>query len=135
MPKRLIPLLLSTLLAGCDLQSVQALLADPREVQKEADAKAIGGACRHAMRSIEDCYGLNPKASKAAIFAGWREMDIYMRENKIEGVAPLGLKAPPLIKLPPKDGVEDTTSSDSKEKTGTANTASTDKTTGKSAHH
>ncbi|MEX8494251.1 hypothetical protein [Sphaerotilus sp.] len=54
----------------------------------EAEAKAVGSACRHAMRAIEDCYTLNPKAEKAAVYAGWREMDEYMRENKLEGVAP-----------------------------------------------
>ena len=54
---------------------------DPAKVaaQKEADAKAIGSACRHAMRAIEDCYVLNPKAQKAAVYTGWREMDEYMR--------------------------------------------------------
>ena len=40
------------------------------------------------MRAIEDCYVLNPKAQKAAIYAGWREMDDYMRENKLEPVPP-----------------------------------------------
>jgi hypothetical protein len=70
------------LLGGCSLEE---LLADPRVAQKEADGKAIGGACRHAIRSIEDCYRTNDKASKTAIFTGWREMDQYMRENKIEG--------------------------------------------------
>lgn len=79
------------LLAGCDLE---ALLADPRVAQKEADAKAIGGACRHGLRSIEDCYSLNDKASRAAIFAGWKDMDQYMRDNKIEGIVPQGLKPP-----------------------------------------
>jgi hypothetical protein len=69
-------------LGGCSLEE---LLADPRVAQKEADGKAIGGACRHAVRSIEDCYRTNDKASKTAIFTGWREMDQYMRENKIEG--------------------------------------------------
>ena len=47
-----------------------------------------GGACRHAGRAIEDCYALNKKADKAAVFAGWRDMNDYMRENKIEPVAP-----------------------------------------------
>jgi hypothetical protein len=79
-------------LSGCDLET---LLADPRAVQREADGRAIGSACRHGMRSIEDCYSLNDKASKSAIFAGWKEMDTYMRENSIEGIAPLGLKPPP----------------------------------------
>lgn len=82
-------LALTLLLSGCDLQ---ALLADPRVAQREADAKAIGGACRHGLRSLEDCYALNEKAAKAAVFAGWKDMDQYMRDNKIEGVAPKGLK-------------------------------------------
>ena len=80
------------LLSGCDLE---ALLADPKIAQREADAKAIGGACRHGLRSIEDCYSLNEKAPRAAVFAGWKDMDQYMRDNKIEGVAPQGLKPPP----------------------------------------
>ena len=41
------------------------------------------------MRAIEDCYTLNPKADKASVFMGWREMDEYMRENKLDGVAPV----------------------------------------------
>ncbi|WP_296469589.1 hypothetical protein [Rhodoferax sp.] len=89
---RLLPITLTLLLAGCDLE---ALLADPRVAQREADAKAIGSACRHGLRSIEDCYALNEKASKAAVFAGWKDMDQYMRDNKIEGIAPSGLKPPP----------------------------------------
>ena len=71
------------LLAGCD--KIPGLGPDPRVVQREAEAKAIGGACRHALRGLEDCYTLNPKASKAQVFAGWKDMDQYMRENKIEG--------------------------------------------------
>jgi hypothetical protein len=91
-PLLALALLLPLVLAGCD--NVEKLLADPKVAQKEADAKAIGGACRHGLRSIEDCYGLNEKASKAAIYAGWKEMDQYMRDNKIEGVAPVGVKPP-----------------------------------------
>lgn len=74
-------------LSGCDqlgLESGTAVAA-----RKEADGKAIGSACRQAMRAIEDCYTLNAKAQKAAIFAGWREMDEYMRENKLEGIVPV----------------------------------------------
>ena len=89
---RLFILALALLLTGCDL--VDALLADPKAIQREADAKAIGGACRHGLRSIEDCYALNDKASKAAIFAGWKDMDQYMRDNKIEGIEPKGIKPP-----------------------------------------
>ncbi len=69
-------------LAGCEIPS---LPQDPRVAQREAEAKAIGGACRHALRGLEDCFTLNPKAAKAQVFAGWKEMDQYMRENKLEG--------------------------------------------------
>ena len=80
-------LLLATVLtlAGCD--KVEALLTDPKIAQRVADSKAIGSACRYGMRSIEDCYTKNEKASKAAVFDGWKEMDQYMRDNKIDGVA------------------------------------------------
>lgn len=72
------------LLAGCEIPGVYP---DPRVLAKEADAKATGSACRYALRGIEDCYTLNPKASKASVFEGWKEMDTYMRDNKIEGIA------------------------------------------------
>ncbi|MGI9134745.1 MAG: hypothetical protein ACR2I0_12535, partial [Rhodoferax sp.] len=83
-------ILFSLALAGCDLAE---LMADPKVAQRAADAKAIGSACRHGLRSIEDCYALNERASKAAIFDGWKEMDQYMRDNKIEGIEPKGAKA------------------------------------------
>jgi hypothetical protein len=83
MNARLLLLLIPLLLAGCDLET---LLADPRVAQREADAKAIGGACRYGLRSIEDCYALNDKASKSAVFIGWKDMDQYMRDNKVEGI-------------------------------------------------
>ncbi len=79
------------LLAGCEIPGIYP---DPKTVAREADSKATGGACRHAMRALEDCYTMNPKASRASMFAGWREMDAYMRENKIEGVAPSAAAAP-----------------------------------------
>lgn len=83
-----VPLLLLLLaaLAGCDqlgIESPSAVAA-----KREAEGKAIGGACRHAGRAIEDCYTLNRKADKGAMFAGWREMNDYMRENKIDEVKP-----------------------------------------------
>jgi len=82
MTSRLLITSLALLLAACDIPGMGP---DPRIAQREADAKAIGGACRYAKRGIEDCYRLNEKASKTAVFAGWKEMDEYMRENKIEG--------------------------------------------------
>jgi hypothetical protein len=83
MISRFLTLVISLLLVGCD---IAAMMADPKVAQREADAKAIGSACRYGMRSIEDCYMLNEKASKSAIFAGWKEMDQYMRDNKVDGV-------------------------------------------------
>ncbi len=79
-------------LAGCDLLGIETAsqLAD----KKAAEGKALGGACRHAARSIEQCYELNKRADKAAMFAGWREMNDYMRENKVETVPPQGAPAP-----------------------------------------
>ena len=85
-------LLFAGLLAGCE----QLGIDDPAKVAaaKEAEGKAVGSACRHALRAIEDCYALNPKAQKAAVFAGWREMDEYMRENKLDGIAPVVPRPP-----------------------------------------
>ncbi len=80
----LLSMALLTTLAGCD--KLETMLADPKIAQRIADSKAIGSACRYGMRSIEDCYAKNEKASKAAIFDGWKEMDQYMRDNKIDGV-------------------------------------------------
>lgn len=65
------------------------------EAQAEADGKAIGSACRHAGRAIEDCFTLNPNAHRAAVFAGWKEMNDYMAENKIAEVAPQIPPPPP----------------------------------------
>ncbi len=116
MPLRLLPLALTLLLAGCDLQ---ALLADPRVAQREADAKAIGSACRHGLRSIEDCYALNEKAAKAAVFAGWKDMDQYMRDNKIEGIAPTGIKPP----APQEEIITETKESEAKDNKSKTKTA------------
>lgn len=79
--------LLLPLLTGCDALGIES--TEQTAARQESDGKAIGSACRHAVRAIEDCYTLNPKAQRAAVFAGWREMDEYMRENKIEGVVPV----------------------------------------------
>lgn len=81
------------LLAGCDQLGIE--MPQKTAERQVADAKAIGSACRHAMRAIEDCYTLNPQADKAAVFGGWREMDEYMRENKLDGIAPVVPRPPP----------------------------------------
>jgi len=93
-------LLLLALLAGCEMLGIES--SEKVAALKEGEGKAIGSACRHANRAIEDCYALNPRAQKAAVFAGWREMDEYMRENKLEAVAPTldrtGAKTEPLAR-------------------------------------
>ena len=73
---------MTLLLAACD---VPGLSPDPRLAMREADSKAIGNACRYAVRGLEECYAANPKALKPAILEGWREMDAYMRDNNIQG--------------------------------------------------
>ncbi|HEY4069475.1 MAG TPA: hypothetical protein VGM74_21385 [Burkholderiaceae bacterium] len=89
--------LATLLLAGCDMIAGQLGIESPEKVAaaRDADDRAIGGACRHAGRAIEDCYVMNKKADKAAVFAGWRDMNDYMRENKIDAVPPVLAGAPP----------------------------------------
>lgn len=73
-------------LAGCDyigLQPVSTL-----EAKKEAEGRAIGGACRQAGRALEDCYTFNPQMPKAAIFLGWRDMNDYMMQNNLSVIRP-----------------------------------------------
>ncbi|HEX5126033.1 MAG TPA: hypothetical protein VFW00_04765 [Rhodocyclaceae bacterium] len=55
---------------------------------KEDEGKAIGAACRQSGRAIEDCFSLNRSALKAAVFAGWKDMNDYMAQNKIETAQP-----------------------------------------------
>ncbi len=85
-PLHLAVLLATLATSGCNLFGGEA--AEAVAARREADGKAIGGACRHAGRAIEDCYVLNRRADKGAVFAGWREMNDYMLENKLEVVAP-----------------------------------------------
>jgi hypothetical protein len=80
--RMLLFLALAVALAGCD-----RLMPD-ESVQRNADGKATGAACRHAGRAIEDCYTLNSEAPRAAVFEGWKEMNDYMRENKLSEVTP-----------------------------------------------
>lgn len=93
-------LLFALLLAGCDQLGIETPAVTNARMQ--ADSKAIGGACRHAGRAIEDCYTLNKKADKAAMYAGWREMSEYMVENKLEPVVPVIPPEPPKPPKPPK---------------------------------
>lgn len=73
-------------LAGCDQIKERAGIVDPAKV--EAEGKAIGSACRHAGWGIEDCFRLNPDASKPAMFAGWKDMNEYMLKNEMQALPP-----------------------------------------------
>lgn len=77
-------------LTACDQVEQKLGLEDPakKEARMEPEAKAVGSACRQSGRAIEDCYAIYGWLPKAGIYAGWREMDEYMRENKLETVAP-----------------------------------------------
>ncbi|MDZ7812730.1 MAG: hypothetical protein U5L74_06285 [Ideonella sp.] len=99
-------LLATTLtLGGCDMLGIES--ATVVAEKRNAEGKALGAACRHAGRAIEDCYTLNKKSDKAAMYTGWREMDDYMRENKLEPVIPVVPRDPPKPKpKPPADGEE-----------------------------
>jgi hypothetical protein len=77
-------LIVPLLLAGCDQLGIES--ASQTAARREADGRAIGAGCRHAARSVEQCYAQNKRADRAAIFAGWKEMNEYMAENKIEAV-------------------------------------------------
>lgn len=94
LPAPWLALALALPLGGCDMLGIDTPAKQAQ--RREAEAKAIGAACRHTQRSLEDCYASNPKASKAAIFAGWREMDEYMRENDIPPAAPAPRPAEPV---------------------------------------
>ena len=72
------------LLVGCDLSSLPML----SKRMSDEDSKAVGAACRHAGRALEDCFTLNPEAKQASVFDGWKTMNDYMAETKIEVVTP-----------------------------------------------
>lgn len=72
---------LALLLTGCDQLNNQ--------INKPArDAKATGAGCRLSGRSLEDCYKRNPRAARAEVYAGWKEMNDYMAKQKIAEIAP-----------------------------------------------
>lgn len=86
--KRLLLVLMLPLLTACDVVYELLEIPDPQKeaAARDAEGRAVGSACRHAGRSLEDCYILNPEADKAAIFLGWREMNDYMLMNEMEVV-------------------------------------------------
>ena len=92
-------LLGAVLLGGCEQLGIPDFTKS--SASAEADGKATGAACRHAGRAIEDCYNLNPGAQRAAVFAGWREMNDYMAEKNIAEVEPKVPPPPPVVEEKP----------------------------------
>ena len=77
-------------LAGCDMIQQQMGIEDPaaKAARNDAEGKAVGGACRQSGRAIEDCYSIYAWLPKSSIYEGWRDMDAYMRDNKLETIEP-----------------------------------------------
>lgn len=85
--KTIVRLLLCVpLLTACD--QIQERMGMPVAAKVEAEGRAIGSACRHAGRGLEDCFRLNPKADKAAVHTGWKEMNEYMLKNNMQSLPP-----------------------------------------------
>ena len=81
---------LAASLPACDVVQQQLGIENPSVKAEQADAegRAVGGACRQSGRAIEDCYSIYAWLPKASIYEGWRDMDTYMRENKLETIPP-----------------------------------------------
>ena len=100
----LVLLVATSLLTGCDQLGI--LTPAQQAAKVDAEGKAIGSACRQAGRALEDCYQISPKTSKSSIFDGWRDMDAYMRDNKLEVVTPQFPMAPANRKKPASANAE-----------------------------
>ena len=98
-------------LSGCDLIQQKLGIEAPavKAARLDAEGQAVGSACRQSGRAIEDCYSIYSWLSKASIYQGWRDMDAYMRENKLETVEPqLPPPQPPGIRKKPAAVSEET---------------------------
>lgn len=106
MTLRLIALVLVLSLTGCERLNEIAN-------QAKLNGRAIGAACRHSGRALEDCFQRNPRVSKADVYAGWKEMNEYMTQKKLDVIAP-----PPdkVRKAPPVATVEIGGSAEAEEK-------------------
>ena len=95
----LIAAALSLGLSACDMVQQQFGIESQaaKDARADADGKAVGGACRQSGRAIEDCYSIYSWLPRASVYEGWRDMDAYMRDNKLETVEPqLPPVAPPV---------------------------------------
>jgi hypothetical protein len=84
-------LLLVLPISGCDQisSSLGIESASRKAARLGEEGKAVGGACRQSGRAIEDCYSIYAWLPMEAIYTGWREMDVYMRENNLTTITPL----------------------------------------------
>ncbi|MDR3323117.1 MAG: hypothetical protein LBS89_02820 [Zoogloeaceae bacterium] len=82
---------LAFFLSACDQLSNRLGLEDPakKTARLDAEGKAVGGGCRQSGRAIEDCYAIYTWLPMESVYAGWREMDEYMRENSLPTVTPM----------------------------------------------
>lgn len=118
MIKPILLVLAALSLTACDQVNQKLGLEDParKEARLEPEAKAVGSACRQSGRAIEDCYSIYSWLPKAGIYAGWREMDEYMRENKLETIEPqLPPPEPPGTKKKKKPASETAPESEAKD--------------------
>ena len=91
--------------SGCDMVQQKLGIEDlaAKAAKADAEGRAVGGACRQSGRAIEDCYSIYSWLPKASIYEGWRDMDAYMRDNKLETITPqLPPPAPPALPTPKK---------------------------------
>ena len=116
-------------LSGCDQIMGQLGIDDPvkKAANQESEGKAVGGACRHSGRAIEDCYSVYTWLPKDSIFTGWREMDAYMRENSIESITPQLPPPPPPPPPEPKTKKKKKKTEGSEKSDGGEKPASSDK--------
>lgn len=110
-------------LTACDM--ADELLGIPKRLS-DTDSKAVGAACRHAGRALEDCFTLNPEAKQAGVFEGWRDMNDYMTNSKIEVVTPTVVN-----NKPPSDS--ESVHADGKDHTDTVSDKHSKKPSGKGA--
>jgi len=74
----------AAMLSSCDLSQIPGL---DGKLSLE-DSKAVGAACRHSGRALEDCFVMNPNTHQSGVFEGWRDMNDYMLANEIDVVKP-----------------------------------------------
>ncbi|HSD35874.1 MAG TPA: hypothetical protein VLC92_00095 [Rhodocyclaceae bacterium] len=117
----LLLLSLLILLAGCDRLGIP----DPAKAAaaRDEEGKAIGGACRQSGRALEDCFTLNPGANKSSVFNGWKDMNDYMTQNKIEIVKP---EFPPPGMINPKPHANSSDDAESAPKADDSQSAAAD---------